>query len=115
MITRETYYFPKPGPENTDFCLGLLEKAVGQGYSHLVVPSTTGASGALVRVRCTFGCSAEALVRVTLLDQRREIASSQLGDHAVVFEAIPPGRYLLHFASQACELGRYTFEIVDQA
>jgi len=46
MITRETYYFPKPGPENTGFCLDLLEKAVGQGFRHLVVPSTTGASGA---------------------------------------------------------------------
>ena len=75
----------------------------------------SGTSDALVRVRCTFGCSAEALVRVTLLDQRREIASSQLGDHAVVFEAIPPGRYLLRFARQACELGEYAFEILDQA
>ena len=46
MITRETYYFPKPGPENTEFCLDLLEKAVGLGYQHLVVASTTGASGA---------------------------------------------------------------------
>jgi hypothetical protein len=46
MITRETYYFPKPGPENTGFCLDLLEKAVGMGYQHLVVASTTGASGA---------------------------------------------------------------------
>ena len=46
MITRETYYFPKPGPENTEFCLDLLEKAVGMGFRHLVVPSTTGASGA---------------------------------------------------------------------
>jgi hypothetical protein len=47
MITRETYYFPKPGPENTGFCLDLLEKAVGMGYRHLVVPSTTGAKAAL--------------------------------------------------------------------
>ena len=75
----------------------------------------SGAGDALVRVRCTSGSPAEALVRVALLNQSREIASSHLGEHAVVFEAIPPGRYLLHFASQACELGRYTFEIVDQA
>jgi anti-sigma factor RsiW len=75
----------------------------------------SGAGDALVRVRCTSGSPAEALVRVALLNQSREVASSQLGEHAVVFEAIPPGRYLLHFASQACELGRYTFEIVDQA
>lgn len=46
MITRETYYFPKPGPENTGFCLALLERAVGLGYNHLVAASTTGASGA---------------------------------------------------------------------
>src|SRR4030065_3736 len=51
MITRETYYFPKPGPENTQFCLDLLEKAVGMGYSHLVVASTTGASGAQAALR----------------------------------------------------------------
>lgn len=46
MITRETYYFAKPGPENTEFCLDLLAKAAGLGYNHLVVASTTGASGA---------------------------------------------------------------------
>ncbi|MFZ5450409.1 MAG: hypothetical protein ACOZF2_00850 [Thermodesulfobacteriota bacterium] len=51
MITRETYYFPKPGPENTEFCLELLEKAVGLGYNHLVVASTTGASGAQAALR----------------------------------------------------------------
>ncbi len=51
MITRETYYFAKPGPENTGFCLDLLEKAVGMGFRHLVVPSTTGASGALAASR----------------------------------------------------------------
>ena len=46
MITREVYYFPKPGPENTEACLNLLEKAVGMGFRHLVTASTTGASGA---------------------------------------------------------------------
>jgi hypothetical protein len=51
MITRETYYFPKPGPENTGFCLDLLEKAVSMGYRHLVVPSTTGDSGAQAALR----------------------------------------------------------------
>ncbi len=51
MITRETYYFPKPGPENTAFCLDLLEKAVGMGFRHLVVPSTTGTSGASAALR----------------------------------------------------------------
>lgn len=51
MITRETHYFPKPGPENTEFCLNLLEKAVGMGYRHLVAASTTGASGARAAIR----------------------------------------------------------------
>ena len=50
MITRETYYFPKPGPENTEFCLDLLEKAVSMGFNHLVVASTTGTRRAPVPI-----------------------------------------------------------------
>lgn len=46
MQKGEIWYFAKPGPENTGACLDLMEKAVGQGYSHLVAASTTGASGA---------------------------------------------------------------------
>src|SRR5208337_3281795 len=46
MIRRETCYFEKVGPENTPACQELLEKAVAEGYRHLVVASTTGVSGA---------------------------------------------------------------------
>lgn len=46
MKRGETWYFDKPGPENTQACLDLVEKAVGQGYRHVVVASTTGDSGA---------------------------------------------------------------------
>jgi uncharacterized protein len=46
MIKREAWYFPGVGPQNTHACLELLEKAVGQGFRHLVVASTTGDSGA---------------------------------------------------------------------
>jgi len=45
MIRSETWYFDKVGPENTEACIDLLEKAAAQGYQHLVVASTTGDSG----------------------------------------------------------------------
>lgn len=45
MIRREVWYFEKAGPENTQACLELLEKAVAEGYGQVVVASTTGASG----------------------------------------------------------------------
>ncbi|MEW6388086.1 MAG: hypothetical protein AB1491_11270 [Thermodesulfobacteriota bacterium] len=45
MIRREAWYFDKAGPENTAACIDLLEKAVGLGYQHFVVASTTGDSG----------------------------------------------------------------------
>jgi hypothetical protein len=44
MIRRETWYFDKVGTENTPACLELLEKAVGMGFRHIVVASTTGDS-----------------------------------------------------------------------
>jgi hypothetical protein len=46
MKRGEIHYFDKPGPENTQACLKLLEKAVSEGYRHVVVASTTGDSGA---------------------------------------------------------------------
>ncbi len=46
MFHRETRYFEKVGPENTPACQELLERAVAEGFRHLVVASTTGASGA---------------------------------------------------------------------
>ena len=46
MIKREVWYFQGVGPQNTPACLDLTEKAVAEGFRHLVVASTTGDSGA---------------------------------------------------------------------
>src|SRR5665647_2329805 len=46
MIKREVWYFRGVGPQNTSACLELMEKAVAEGFRHLVVASTTGDSGA---------------------------------------------------------------------
>jgi uncharacterized protein len=53
MIRREVWYFPGVGPENTKACLELLEKAVAEGFRHVVVASTTGDSGAQAARRLT--------------------------------------------------------------
>lgn len=45
MIRREVWYFRGVGPDNTGACLDLMEKAVGEGFRHIVAASTTGASG----------------------------------------------------------------------
>ena len=46
MIRRETIYFEKVGPDNTEACLDLLEKAKNEGFKNFVVASTTGDTGA---------------------------------------------------------------------
>jgi len=46
MIKREVWYFRGVGPQNTSACLDLLDRAVAEGFHHLVVASTTGDSGA---------------------------------------------------------------------
>jgi uncharacterized protein len=51
MIKREVWYFRGVGPQNTPACLELMEKAVAEGFRHLVVASTTGDSGALAARR----------------------------------------------------------------
>jgi hypothetical protein len=53
MIRREVWYFPGVGPDNTPACLDLMEKAVAAGFRHIVVASTTGASGAQAARRLT--------------------------------------------------------------
>jgi hypothetical protein len=45
MIKREVWYFRGVGPQNTPACLDLMDKAVKEGFRHLVVASTTGDSG----------------------------------------------------------------------
>ena len=46
MIRREVLYFKKVGPDNTEACLELLDKAKKEGFKHFVVASTTGDTGA---------------------------------------------------------------------
>jgi len=45
MKRSEVWYFPKAGPENTQACLELLDKALAEGYRQVVAASTTGDSG----------------------------------------------------------------------
>jgi len=45
MIRKETIYFNKVGPDNTEACLDLLEKAKNEGFKYFVVASTTGDTG----------------------------------------------------------------------
>ena len=45
MIKREVWYFRGVGPQNTPACLDLMERAVAEGFRHLVMASTTGDSG----------------------------------------------------------------------
>jgi hypothetical protein len=51
MIRREAWYFDKVGPENTQACIDLMEKAAAEGFQHFVAASTTGESGALAARR----------------------------------------------------------------
>ncbi|NOZ85619.1 MAG: hypothetical protein GXP49_05045 [Deltaproteobacteria bacterium] len=44
-MERTVFYFEKPGPENTEACLGLLVEAVRQGTKHVLVASTVGDTG----------------------------------------------------------------------
>jgi len=46
MRKRETWYFETAGPGNTAACIELVERAVAEGYKHVVAASTTGESGA---------------------------------------------------------------------
>jgi uncharacterized protein len=45
-MIREIEYFDRPGPENTTRCLEWLGSLVDRGVRHLVVASTSGATGA---------------------------------------------------------------------
>lgn len=47
-MEKKTVYFEKPGKENTDACLQVVKDAINEGvYRHLVVASTSGATGLL--------------------------------------------------------------------
>ncbi len=47
FVTREVIYFQRPGPRNTEVCLDVVRQAVAEGCGHVVVASTTGATGRL--------------------------------------------------------------------
>jgi len=44
-MKREVQYFKKTGPENTQTCLEITEKIVKEGFSHVVVATTSGETG----------------------------------------------------------------------
>lgn len=48
MIEKKTFYFERPGRENTDDCLKIVKDSVANyGYKHLVIASTEGDTGIL--------------------------------------------------------------------
>jgi len=50
-MTRQVLYFDKAGTENTAACLELLPGLVAEGYTDVVVASTTGDTGAAAAAR----------------------------------------------------------------
>ncbi|MEW5768198.1 MAG: pyruvate kinase alpha/beta domain-containing protein [bacterium] len=44
-MKREVEYFEKPGPENTEACLEIMEGVVEEGYRYVVVATTSGETG----------------------------------------------------------------------
>ena len=46
-MIRQVEYFEKPGKENTFRCLEIVSGLVDEGFSHLVVATTTGETGLL--------------------------------------------------------------------
>jgi hypothetical protein len=46
-MIRQVEYFEKPGKENTFRCLEMVSGLVDEGFSHLVVATTTGETGLL--------------------------------------------------------------------
>jgi hypothetical protein len=46
-VKREVIYFDSAGPANTGACLEITRAALSGGYKHLVVASTSGATGLL--------------------------------------------------------------------
>jgi hypothetical protein len=48
MIEKKVVYFEKPGRDNTGHCLEVVRQAIkDDGHKHLVVASTTGATGVM--------------------------------------------------------------------
>jgi len=47
VISKETVYFEKPGPENSADCLTIVKRLVEEGAKNVVVASTRGETGLL--------------------------------------------------------------------
>ncbi len=45
MLRKKVVVFEKPGPQNTETCIGVVREAVSQGIANVVVASTTGNTG----------------------------------------------------------------------
>jgi uncharacterized protein len=44
-MIRQVEYFEKPGKENTERCIDLVRNLVREGYTHVVVATTSGETG----------------------------------------------------------------------
>jgi hypothetical protein len=73
----------------------------------------SGADQAMIRVADRSSQPDAAPVRVTLIRQNREVASTILGNAPIVFEEIPMGTYTLVFVRHNYLLGQYAFEMTD--
>ncbi len=47
-MIRQVHYFDKPGKENTERCVEITASLVDEGYTHVVVATTTGDTGVAV-------------------------------------------------------------------
>lgn len=47
FVEKKVIYFERPGRDNTEACLEVVKNALGNGYKHLVIASTTGSTGLL--------------------------------------------------------------------
>lgn len=50
-MIREVEYFEKPGKRNTDRCLEIVSRLVAEGFSHVVVATTSGETALRVAKR----------------------------------------------------------------
>lgn len=50
-MQRTVEYFEKPGPQNTEACIDIVDNLVNEGYKDVVIASTSGETGLLVARR----------------------------------------------------------------
>ncbi len=68
-----------------------------------------------VQVSIFDACANEPPVRVTLVRNKREVASYLASKHAAFFESVPFGRYQLVFTRKGAPIGQYDFRIKETA